>query len=101
MGPLLCRLFSSCGKQELLPICCTWASHCGGSLLLWHVGSRHMGLSSCGLWALEYRLSSCGTWARLLHSMWYLPRSGIELMSPALAGGFFTTEPPGKPQGIL
>ena len=27
----------------------------------------------------------------------HLPRSGIEPMSPALAGGFFTTEPPGKP----
>ena len=26
-----------------------------------------------------------------------LPGSGIEPMSPALAGGFFTTEPPGKP----
>ena len=26
-----------------------------------------------------------------------LPEPGIELMSPALAGGFFTTEPPGKP----
>ena len=25
------------------------------------------------------------------------PRSRIELMSPALAGGFFTTEPLGKP----
>ena len=25
-----------------------------------------------------------------------LPDAGIELMSPALAGGFFTTEPPGK-----
>ena len=33
----------------------------------------------------------------------YLPDPGIEpmsLMSPALAGGFFTTEPPGKPQGV-
>ena len=29
--------------------------------------------------------------------MWDLPRSEIKLMSPALAGGFFTTEPPGKP----
>ena len=28
--------------------------------------------------------------------MWDLP--GIEPMSPALAGGFFTTEPPGKPR---
>ena len=26
-----------------------------------------------------------------------LPRSGIEPLSPALAGRFFTTEPPGKP----
>ena len=25
-----------------------------------------------------------------------LPDPGIKLMSPALAGGFFTTEPPGK-----
>ena len=32
-----------------------------------------------------------------------LPDSGIEpvsLVSPALAGGFFTTEPPGKPGQI-
>ena len=27
-----------------------------------------------------------------------LPDPGIESMSPALAGGFFTTEPPGKPE---
>ena len=25
------------------------------------------------------------------------PDPGIEAVSPALAGGFFTTEPPGKP----
>ena len=34
----------------------------------------------------------------------YLPHSGIELASlasPALAGGFFTTEPPGEPIMIL
>ena len=29
--------------------------------------------------------------------MWDLPGSGIEPMSPVLAGGLFTTEPPGKP----
>ena len=29
-----------------------------------------------------------------------LPDPGIELVSPALLGGFFTTEPPGKPQLI-
>ena len=27
-----------------------------------------------------------------------LPGSGVQPMSPALAGGFFTTEPPGKPK---
>ena len=26
-----------------------------------------------------------------------LPNTGIEPVSPALGGGFFTTEPPGKP----
>ena len=29
--------------------------------------------------------------------MWDLPGSGIEPVSPALAGGFFTSESPGKP----
>ena len=29
--------------------------------------------------------------------MWDLPRPGLEPVSPALAGGFLTTVPPGKP----
>ena len=28
----------------------------------------------------------------------HLPEPGIEPVSPALSGGFFTTEPPGKPK---
>ena len=28
--------------------------------------------------------------------MWDLPRPGLEPVSPALAGGFLTTVPPGK-----
>ena len=59
--------------------------------------SRLHGLSSCGYQALEYRLNSCSAQTQVLRSMWDLPRSGIEPMSPALAGGFFTFEPPGKP----
>ena len=43
------------------------------------------------------RLSSCGSRAQLLPGMWDLPRPGIEPMSPALAGRFSTTVPPGKP----
>ena len=30
--------------------------------------------------------------------MWDLPVPGIEPVSPALAGGFLTTAPPGKPR---
>ena len=33
--------------------------------------------------------------------MWDLPRPGLELMSSALAGGFLTTVPPGKPPGWI
>ena len=29
--------------------------------------------------------------------MWDLPGPGLEPVSPALAGGFLTTAPPGKP----
>ena len=30
--------------------------------------------------------------------MWDLPGPGLKPVSPALAGGFLTTAPPGKPQ---
>ena len=43
------------------------------------------------------RLSSYGSRAQLLCSMWDLPRPGLELVSPALAGRLSTTVPPGKP----
>ena len=85
--------------------CSAWAFHCGGfsccraqslgtqaSVVVAH------GLSSCGLWAPESRLRSCGARAQLLHSMWDLSRRGLESVSPALAGGFLTTAPPGKPK---
>ena len=59
----------------------------------------------CRSWALRCTgFSNCGSWvqqlwlpAQLLSGMWNLPGPGIEPMSPALAGGFFTTESPGKP----
>ena len=44
------------------------------------------------------RLSSCGSRTQLLRGMWDLPRPGLEPVSPALAGRFSTTAPPGKPQ---
>ena len=45
--------------------------------------------------------SSCGTRALFSRRAWDLPGPGIEPVLPALAGGFLTTEPPGKPQRIL
>ena len=64
------------------------------------MGSRRVGFSSCGTRALERRLSSCGTRGLLLHGMWDLPGPGLEPVSPALAGGFLTTVPPGKPLAL-
>ena len=42
-------------------------------------------------------LRSCGTPAYLLNDTWDRPRPGIEPVTPALTGRFFTTEAPGKP----
>ena len=84
--------------------CGARASHCGGfsccgapALGVWASVVVAHGLSSCGLRALERRLSSCAAGAYLLHGMWDLPGPGLEPVSPALAGGFLTTAPPGKP----
>ena len=51
--------------------------------------------SSCGLQAPERRLSCCAR-AQLLRGMRDPPGPGIEPVSPALAGGFSATAPPGK-----
>ena len=72
--------------------CGARASHCGGFSCC--------GARALGVWAsvvAAHGLSSCGSWAQLLLSMWDLPGSGLESVSPALAGGFLTTAPPGKP----
>ena len=82
---LLCLGFLSCSKQGLLSSCCVPDFWLQWLLLLQSMYSR------------VHKLSSCSAWAQLLH----LPRQGIDLMSPALAGGFLTTEPPGKSLQIL
>ena len=43
------------------------------------------------------RLSNCGSRAQRLRGMRDPPRPGLEPVSPALAGRFSTTAPPGKP----
>ena len=58
-------------------------------------------LGSCGLPALEHRLSSFGTQAQLLHSMWDLPRPGIEPASLALSADSLPLSHQGSPQPSL
>ena len=47
------------------------------------------------------RLSNCGSRAQLLRGMWDPPRPGLKPVSPALAGRFSTTAPPGKPLELI
>ena len=83
--------------------CGAQASHCGGfsCCRAWALGTQASvvvarELSSCGSRALEHRLSSCGARAGLLRGMRDHPGTGFDPVSPALAGGFLTTVPPGK-----
>ena len=73
------------------------APHCGDFSCCRAQALGHVGFSSCGSQASKQRLNSRGAQAQLLHGTWDLPRPGMESVSAALAGGFFTTEPPGKP----
>ena len=79
------RAFSSCGKQGPLFIAVRGPLTVAASLVAEHRLQTR-------------RLSSCGSRAQLLRGMWDPPRPGLEPMSPALAGRFSTTAPPGKPR---
>ena len=63
----------------------------GFSLLLQSTGSRaREGCSICRMWAQWLRCMG-------LAAPWHLSRPEFKPISPAWAGGFFTTEAPGKP----
>ena len=82
------RAFSSCGQRRLHFVVVRWPPIAVASVVaehelqvhgfqwLWLTGSRCVGFSSCG------------TRAQLLCGVWDLPGSGLEPVSPALAGGF-------------
>ena len=78
------RTFSSCGKRGPLFIAVRGPLTIAASLVAEHTLQTR-------------RLSNCGSRAQLLRGMWDLPRPGLEPVSPALAGRFSTTAPPGKP----
>ena len=82
------RAFSSCGKR--------------GPLFIAVRGPLTIAASLVGEHRLQtHRLSNCGSRVQLLRGMWDLPRPRLEPVSPALAGRFSTTVPPGKPQYLL
>ena len=98
------QAFSSCGGRGYSLL------QCVGFSLLWllslqSTGSRHAGFSSCGTWAsvaVAHGLQSAGS-VVVAHRLscsaarGIFPDIGLEPASPALAGGFLTTVPPGKP----
>ena len=88
-GLRLCaRAFSSCGKR--------------GPLFIAVRGPPTIAAPPVTEHRLQMRrLSNCGSWAQSLHGMWDPPRPGLEPVSPALAGRFSTTAPPGKPSVIF
>ena len=78
------RAFSSCGK---------W-----GPLFIAVRGPLTIAASPAAEYRLQTRrLSNCDSRAQLLRGMRDPPRPGLEPVSPALAGRFSTTAPPGKP----
>ena len=78
------RAFSSCGKRGPLFIAVRGPLTIAASLAAEHRLQTR-------------RLSSCGSRAQGLRGTWDLPGPGLEPASPALAGRFSTTAPPGKP----
>ena len=84
LGLCFCaRAFSSCGKQGPLFIAVRGPLTVAASLVAEHRLQTR-------------RLSNCGSRAQLLLGIWDPPRPGRKPVSPALAGRFSTTVPPGK-----
>ena len=86
------RAFSSCGKRGPLFMVVR-----GPLFIAVHRPLTIVAPPVAGHRLQTHRLSSCGSRAQPLRSMWDLPRPGLEPVSPALAGRFSTTAPPGKP----
>ena len=77
------RAFSSCGKRGPLFI-----TVCGPLTITASLVAEHR--------LQTRRLSNCGSRDQPLRGTQDLPRPGLEPVSPALAGRFSTTAPPGK-----
>ena len=95
----LCWVFVAARRLSLVAVsggtlrCGVWASYCSGFSCY-----RARALGTRASVVVVRWLSSCAARALLLRGMWDLPGPGLEPVSPALPGGFFTTAPPGKPK---
>ena len=92
------------GEQGLPCSRAAQASHRGGFSCCRAQAPGCTGLSACGSRALEHRLNICGAQAQLSHSIGNLPRSGRsmqEIHVSCIGGGFFVTQPPGRPWEIF
>ena len=108
--PALCFVQALRREWRLLFIAGAQASHCGGfsccrAQAPGLVGSVAGTLRLRGSWAGSRDSQALGRGpvvaahqisCSLLHSMWDLSGAGIEIMSPAMAGRFLSTVPPGK-----
>ena len=109
------KFIFGCIRSSLLPSAYSLDAANGATLWLWRQASHCSGFSCCGeqalgcssfgsggSQALEHRFSNCGAWAQLLCGMGYLPRPGVDPVTPALQGEFLTLVknigPPGKPE---
>jgi len=68
----------------------------GLSLVVVHVPLIMVASLCCRAWALGVQAQDL--WCT---GIWCLPGPGVEPMSPALASGFLTTGPPGKPTPVF
>ena len=92
---LCCRGFSPVVRSEGCCLAAVPGRLTGAAPCLVEHGLRSTRASVGAAAGLGRRLSSCGGRAQVC-STWGLPGSGIEPVSPALAGEFFATELPGK-----
>ena len=100
LGLCCCSSFSLVVGRGLLSSCSVCASHCRAFSCCEARALEHLGFSSCTHGTLWHRLQ---LWHMGLVAPHHAESSGpgIKLVSPELAGGFFTTEPPGKPHAQL
>ena len=91
------RAFSSCDGGALQLQCVAFPLQC--LLLLQSVGSRRVGVSSAVCRLQSSVLVAFGLCCSTACGIFL--NQGSNPVSPALAGGFFPTEPPGKPPSLV